>query len=73
MSNFNDSTANTHTAVSVISAIASIAAIMQPIISLVAAIVAVISGTMAARYYWHKTKVYAKRKTSNKVGPKTKI
>lgn len=54
MNNINDTTANTLTAVSGLSTLAHLATTWQPIISVLAGIIAIISGTLAALYYFKK-------------------
>lgn len=60
MNNINDTTADTLTALSGVSAIAHIATVYQPIVSLLAGLIAIISGGLAAIYYIKK--IYASNK-----------
>lgn len=54
MSKFTDSTADSFTAVSGISAVAQLATQWQPIISFIAGCVAILSGCVAIWYYLKK-------------------
>ena len=60
MKNHNDLIGDSLTATSVITTIVHYATELQPLVSFTAGLVAIISGIMAIRYYWVKTKNYGK-------------
>ena len=60
MKNQNEIIGDSLTATSVITTIVHYATELQPLVSFAAGLVAIISGIMAIRYYWVKTKKYGK-------------
>ena len=56
----NDIIGDSLTATSFITTIVHYATELQPLVSFTAGLVAIISGIMAIRYYWVKTKKYGK-------------
>ena len=60
MKNQSDVLGDSLTATSIITTIVHYATELQPLVSFTAGIVAIISGIMAIRYYYIKTKKYGK-------------